>query len=327
MRTWLVTGGAGFIGSHFIRHMLKADPTLHIVNLDKLTYAGSLDNVRDLADTDRYTFVRGDILDGTLVGDLLAKHRPARIVHFAAESHVDRSIAGPAVFVQTNVAGTGALLDCAVRARDAGNAALRFVQISTDEVYGATQTGRFTEQSPLAPRSPYSASKAAADMLVMAYHTTYGLPVGIVRMANNFGPCQHPEKLIPLTITRALAHQPIPLYGDGSQVRDWVGTADSVRAIQMVAQQGADGEIYNVGGDCELTNRALAERIIAYLHDAVDSAITEALITHVADRPGHDRRYAIDHTKLTQTLGWHPTLDFDTFLRYTIDWYVTHSKK
>lgn len=309
----LVTGGCGFIGSNFVLHMLNQYPDYRITNLDALTYAGNPDNLEEVRDHPRYTFVKGDITDRRLVEPLFRQGVDA-VVHFAAESHVDRSIEDPGLFVKTNIMGTQVLLDAALK-----YGVKRFIQISTDEVYGSLEdTGLFTEQSPLSPNSPYSASKAGADLLVRAYHKTYGLPAIITRCSNNYGRFQFPEKLIPLMIIRALNDQPLPLYGDGLNVRDWLHVEDHCRAIDLVLHQGVVGEIYHIGGNQERTNLQIVQTILAELGKP------ESLITHVADRPGHDRRYALDATKIRRELGWRPVYDFETGIRQTIAWYVNH---
>lgn len=306
----LVTGGAGFIGSNFIRYLLREYPGYRVVNLDKLTYAGNLENLRDLEGNPRYHFVRGDIADRRLVDGLCAGVQA--IVNFAAESHVDRSIEDPGVFLKTNVEGTQVLLEGARK-----HAVGRFIQVSTDEVYGSLgPTGYFTEETPLAPNSPYSASKAAADLLVRAYHETYGLPAMITRCSNNYGPYQFPEKLIPLFVTNALEDKPLPLYGDGLNVRDWIHVEDHCRALDLVLHRGRPGEVYNIGGGNECTNLEITRGILEVLGKP------ESLVTFVADRPGHDRRYAIDASKIRRELGWEPRIPFAEGLRATVRWYV-----
>lgn len=315
MRKILVTGGAGFIGSNFIRYLLQTYPECQIVNLDLLTYAGNLQNLEDTRRDTRYRFVRGDIADGNLCREWVADGVEA-IVNFAAESHVDRSIADPSVFVRTNVLGTQALLEAA---RNFG--VKRFIQVSTDEVYGSLGTcGMFTEDSSLAPNSPYAASKAAADHLVHAYGKTYGLPVNITRCCNNYGPFQHPEKLIPRMITLAIDEHPLPIYGDGLYVRDWLHVWDHCRAIDLVLRQGSPQRVYNIGGNCEMTNLEIVERILAKL---VKPA---SLIRHVKDRPGHDRRYAIDAGRIRRELGWRPEYSLERGLDETVKWYLDHSE-
>lgn len=307
----LITGGAGFIGSNFVVYMLDKYTDYEIVNLDALTYAGNLDNLRGYLENPRHRFVRGRIEDGALVDSLM--DGVDAVVNFAAESHVDRSITEPQVFIQTNIAGTQVLLDAAVR-RDVK----LFYQISTDEVYGALDLGTvdtFTEDSMLQPNSPYSASKTGADLLVRAYWRTFGLPVVITRCSNNYGPRQHPEKFIPTVVNSALNDQPIPIYGDGLYVRDWIHVLDHCRAIDVVLHRGAVGEVYNIGADNEWANIDLARKILAILGKP------ESLLTSVKDRPGHDRRYAICSSKIRSLLDWRPRVDFDEGLQQTVEWY------
>ncbi|MDR1790951.1 MAG: dTDP-glucose 4,6-dehydratase [Propionibacteriaceae bacterium] len=324
MKTVLVTGGAGFIGSNFV-HYLLARYDAQIVNLDLLTYAGSLSNVKDVKDDPRLHFVQGDIRDRELVAMLFAQYDFDAVVHFAAESHVDRSIAEPEVFLTTNVIGTQVLLDAArnhwrlrpdprcCEYRDG----VRYLQVSTDEVYGALgPEGFFTETTPLSPNSPYSASKASADLVVRAYANTYALPVLITRCSNNYGPYQHPEKLIPLMISSALAGLPLPVYGDGLQIRDWLYVEDHCAAIDTVLTKGKLGEVYNIGGNNEKTNLEIVKLVLAELGK------DESLISFVPDRLGHDRRYAIDNTKITTELGWAPAHTFDAGITKTIQWYL-----
>jgi dTDP-glucose 4,6-dehydratase len=330
MTTWLVTGGAGFIGGNFVLDAVASG--VRVVNLDALTYAGNRDTLAALEGDPNYVFVHGDIGDRELVAMLLAGHRPDAIVNFAAESHVDRSIDGPAAFIQTNVVGTLALLECA---RDhwrqldgVERDGFRFLHVSTDEVYGSLgDTGAFTEETPYAPNSPYSASKAASDHLVRAFHHTYGLPVLTTNCSNNYGPFQFPEKLIPLVIQKALAGEPLPVYGDGLNVRDWLYVVDHCAAIRRVLEAGRIGETYNVGGDAEKQNIVVVRTICALLdarRPLADGRARESLITYVKDRPGHDRRYAIDASKLKRELGWQPTVDFETGMAKTVDWYLGH---
>jgi dTDP-glucose 4,6-dehydratase len=306
----LVTGGAGFIGANYIRYLLANHADDQVVNLDLLTYAGNLENLAGLEKNPRYQFVRGDISDRGLVTSLLREGIDA-VVNFAAESHVDRSIDDPASFLHTNVTGTLVLLE---GARQAG--VKRFVQISTDEVYGSLgPTGLFAEESPLQPSSPYAASKAAADLLGLSFRTTYGLPVLVTRCSNNFGPYQFPEKVIPLFVTNLLQDQPVPLYGDGMNVRDWIHVEDHCAAVDAVLRGGTPGEVYNIGSRCERTNRELTEIILRELGKP------PSLIRHVTDRLGHDRRYAMDPSKIERELGWRPRHDFVPALRATIEWY------
>jgi dTDP-glucose 4,6-dehydratase len=303
----VVTGGAGFIGSNFVRYMLRRYDDLEVVNLDKLTYAGNLDNLRDVEGDARYTFVKGDICDAVVVRAALQD--ADAVVNFAAETHVDRSISGPQDFISTDVLGTHTLLE-AVRELEIA----RYVQISTDEVYGSTETGSFTEESDLAPSSPYSASKAGADLLVLAYHRTFGTPVLITRSSNNYGPWQYPEKIIPLFITNAIDEQSLPVYGDGLNVRDWLYVDDNCAGIDAVLRKGTLGEAYNIGGGNEVENLTLTRRILELLGRSPE------LIRYVTDRPGHDRRYSIDCGKL-RALGWSPETPFAAGLERTVSWY------
>ncbi len=307
----LVTGGAGFIGSNFVQYILEKYPDYEVVNLDALTYAGNLDNLKEVKSSPRYRFIQGRIEDGNLVDKLMAGIDT--VINFAAESHVDRSILEPQVFINTNVLGTQVLLDAALRHK-----AKLFYQISTDEVYGALRLGtkkRFTEGSPLRPNSPYSASKTSADLLVRAYYHTYGLPVVISRCSNNYGPKQHPEKFIPTVILSALHNNPVPIYGDGLYIRDWIHVIDHCRAIDLIMHQGKIDEIYNIGADNEWANIDLARKILQILGKS------ESLLTSVKDRPGHDRRYAIDSAKLRRELGWEPSIPFDRGLAETVHCY------
>ncbi len=309
----LVTGGAGFIGSNFIRYFLHQYPNDHIVNLDSLTYAGNLLNLDDIALYPNYTFVHGDITDRELINTLFRKGIDA-VINFAAESHVDRSIQNPGVFIKTNVEGTQVLLEAARVYKVS-----KFVQVSTDEVYGSLgPTGLFTEETPLAPNSPYSASKAGADLLVRAYHETYGLPVNITRCSNNYGPYQFPEKLIPLMILNALSDKKLPVYGDGLNVRDWLHVEDHCTAIDLVLRKGRNGEIYNIGGNNEKSNLEIVKTILKELNKP------ESLIEFVEDRLGHDRRYAINAEKVKNELGWRPSYQFEGGIKKTIQWYVSN---
>ena len=326
--TWLVTGGAGFIGGNFVLEAIasgKAD----IVNLDALTYAGNLDTLSDLSEDERHQFVHGDIGDRELVDRLLLEHQPDAVVNFAAQSHVDRSIDGPAEFIQTNVVGTLALLESVLaywrQREEPRKSDFRFLHISTDEVYGSLgDQGKFLETTPYAPNSPYSASKAASDHLVRAFHHTYGLPVLTTNCSNNYGPYQFPEKLIPLIILKALSEDPLPIYGDGLNVRDWLYVTDHCQAISRVLASGRIGEVYNVGGDAELTNIEVVKTICGILDELKPrrQGQYQDLITHVADRPGHDRRYAIDASKLQGELGWQAQESFATGINKTIQWYL-----
>jgi dTDP-glucose 4,6-dehydratase len=314
-RRVLVTGGMGFIGSNFIHYWLDRHPKDVLVNYDLVTYAGNPANHERTASNPRYLFVRGDISDGKLVRQVLREEGITTIVHFAAESHVDRSIEDPGVFVRTNVLGTQVLLEAA---REHG--IQQFVHVSTDEVYGSLgETGYFTEQTPLSPNSPYSASKAGSDLLARAYFHTFGMPVMITRCSNNYGPYQHPEKLIPLAITNAISDRPIPLYGSGLHIRDWLYVQDHCSAIECVIERGVSGEVYNVGGHNEHTNVDVLRRILAELGKPL------SLITPVKDRPGHDARYAIDSSKIVRELQWQPSKTFDQGLRDTVDWYQANS--
>jgi dTDP-glucose 4,6-dehydratase len=309
--TILVTGGCGFIGSCFVLQQMQQYPDIHLINLDALTYAGNPDNVKEVAGDPRYTFVQADVADRPAVETVFAQHHPTLVVHFAAESHVDRSIDGPDVFVRTNVLGTQVMLDVARRQwqEDVCMDTARFLYISTDEVYGdlpIESTEKFTESSPIKPSSPYSVSKAAGDLMAQAYHRTYGMPTLITRSSNNYGPRQYPEKLIPLTIKKALAGEPIPVYGDGLNVRDWLYVEDNCHAIDAVLHKGMPGQIYNVGGDNELSNIDLIHLLLHALAQQTGKPEEDytKLITFVPDRPGHDRRYALDSRKLHAQLGW-----------------------
>lgn len=307
----LVTGGAGFIGSNFVHYMLDRYPSYQIINLDALTYAGNLENLRSIQENSNYTFIKGDITNSEFVNSLFEQGVDT-VVHFAAESHVDRSILEPEVFVKTNVLGTQVLLEAA-RKYDIK----KFVHVSTDEVYGTLgETGLFTEETPLSPNSPYSASKAGSDLLVRSYHETFGLPVNITRCSNNYGPYQFPEKLIPLMIANALNDKPLPIYGDGLNIRDWLYVEDHCSAIDLVLHKGINGEVYNIGGNNERTNIQIVQTILRELGKP------ESLIQYVKDRLGHDRRYGIDATKIANELGWEPKHNFETGIHETIRWYL-----
>lgn len=306
----LVTGGAGFIGSNFIRHIRQEHPDWEITNLDKLTYAGNLENLKDIQDQPDYHFVKGDIADRKLVDKLLSQGFDV-IVNFAAESHVDRSILDASPFIETNVKGTQVLLEGAKN-----HGIQRFIQVSTDEVYGSINSGCFTEESTLSPNSPYSASKAAADLLCRAYFKTHHLPAIITRCTNNFGPYQFPEKLIPLAVTNALENKPVPVYGDGLNIRDWIFVADHCRALDAVIQKGQPGEIYNIGGGNEKTNLELIRKLLKLLDKP------QSLIQFVTDRPAHDRRYALDCARIATELGWKPAYSFEKALSATVEWYL-----
>ncbi|ORL63671.1 dTDP-glucose 4,6-dehydratase [Pseudomonas putida] len=330
--TILVTGGAGFIGANFVLDWVSQSGET-IVNLDKLTYAGNLRNLASLEGNPQHVFVHGDIGDGPLVQRLLAEHRPRAVLNFAAESHVDRSIHGPQAFVETNVVGTFQLLE-AVRGYwhgldEAARAAFRFLHVSTDEVYGSLKAGEpaFTETHQYQPNSPYSASKAASDHLVRSYHHTYGLPVLTTNCSNNYGPLHFPEKLIPLMIVNALAGKPLPVYGDGQQIRDWLYVKDHCSAIRRVLEAGQVGEVYNVGGWNEMPNLGIVHRVCALLDELrprADGQPYASQISFVTDRPGHDRRYAIDARKLERELGWKPAETFETGIRKTVTWYLAN---
>jgi dTDP-glucose 4,6-dehydratase len=320
----LVTGGLGFIGSNLVHYILKNHPDYTVINLDAVTYAGHPENLQDVASHPRYRFVKGKIEDRSLVDRIVSGQLYGSIhgiINLAAETHVDRSIHDPAVFVHTNILGTQVLLEAAFTqaqksAGQSGASAMRFVQVSTDEVYGSLgPTGYFTEETPLAPNSPYSASKTAADLLCRAYFHTYGLPVMITRCSNNYGPYQHPEKLIPLFITNALQDKPVPVYGDGLNVRDWLHVEDHCQAIDLVFHRGRPGEVYNIGGNNERQNIEITKLILSQLGKP------ESLIKYVTDRPGHDRRYAIDSSKIQRELGWEPAHTFETGIKETVKWY------
>lgn len=331
MKTMLVTGGAGFIGSNFIHYMLKKH-RLHILNIDKLTYAGNLENLKDIENHPDYTFMQIDICDKDEIYRVFKEYDVQYVVNFAAESHVDRSISEPDIFIRTNVSGTVNLLNASKNAWQIGENLYRkdskFVQVSTDEVYGSLKPDDppFTEKTNLDPRSPYSASKAAADFMVNAWASTYGLPVNITRCSNNYGPFQFPEKLIPLIINNALNHKELPVYGDGLQVRDWLYVQDHCSAIELVLCKGKPKETYNIGGGNEHTNLSLIQNILKYLQKNADPSINEGLIRHVKDRKGHDRRYGIDANKVVKELGWRAETSFETGLAKTIDWYLSNKK-
>ncbi len=333
MKNVLVTGGAGFIGSNFVHFLLAVEPEVVIVNLDALTYAGSLENLKGLPDPARHLFVQGDILDRTLIDRLLRQHQIDTLVHFAAETHVDRSILGPAQFIQTNIVGTFTLLE-AVRQywldeKALPFASVRFHHVSTDEVYGmlAPHEPAWTEEIPYAPNSPYAAAKAASDHLVRAYHHTYGLPITITNCSNNYGPRQFPEKLIPLMLSNALAGKPLPIYGDGQQIRDWLYVTDHCEAIWRVVKHAPVGETYNIGGGNQPTNLELVHTLCRILDDRAPQSPYKphaSLIQFVADRLGHDRRYAMDITKIGAELGWEPREWLESGLQKTVDWYLAN---
>ena len=331
MHSMLVTGGAGFIGSNFIHYVLKQDPTLQIVNLDALTYAGNLYNLDDLPDRSRYAFIQGNITDRALISSILNGHQVDTIVHFAAETHVDRSIEGAELFLETNINGTYCLLESARNylSQSNQNFPFRFHHISTDEVFGslAQMDPPFTETTPYAPNSPYAASKAASDHLVRAFHHTYYLPVTISNCSNNYGPYQFPEKLIPLTIINALKGKPLPIYGDGQQIRDWLYVEDHCSAIFRILQTGLPGETYNIGGNNQPTNLEIVNTICSILDELAPGPNPyQTLIKFVPDRPGHDRRYAMDIRKIRNSLGWAPGCDLQAGLKRTVQWYLQHSQ-
>lgn len=329
MKNILITGGAGFIGTNFVKHMLSTYD-YNIVNLDALTYAGNLENLRDIENNEKYTFIKGDIADVQLVDEIFMKYEIDTVVNFAAESHVDRSIENPEIFLMTNVRGTQVLLDAAkkhwkVNPHDKYcrefKEGVKYLQVSTDEVYGTLgKTGMFTETTPLAPNSPYSASKTSADLFVRAYHETFGMPVNITRCSNNYGPYQFPEKLIPLMINNCLKGQQLPVYGDGMQIRDWLHVKDHCTGIDTVLHKGRIGEVYNIGGNNEKANIEIVKLIIENLGKS------EEIIKYVQDRPGHDRRYAIDNTKITTELGWTPSYTFEQGIKETIEWYLNNQE-
>ncbi len=312
MKNILVTGGAGFIGSNFINYILNNRDDINIVNIDKLTYAGNLENLSGVENLPNYNFVKGDICNSELIDYIIRSFNIEYIINFAAESHVDRSILGSEVFFRTNVIGTNVLLEAAKR-----HGIKKFIQVSTDEVYGSLgKTGKFTEQTPLSPNSPYSSSKASADMMALAFHHTYGTPVVVTRCSNNYGPYQFPEKLIPLMIINTLNNKKLPVYGDGLNVRDWIYVLDHNKAIEKVFDEGKPGEVYNIGADHEMTNIEIVKLILKELNK------DESLIEYVKDRPGHDRRYAIDSSKIQTELGWKPEFNFEEAIVQTIRWYL-----
>jgi len=329
MKKIMVTGGAGFIGSNFVKLMLKKHPDYKIVNVDALTYAGNLENLKDISDNENYTFIKADIRDRNKMDEIFSTYEIDTVVNFAAESHVDRSIEEPEIFLTNNVIGTQVLLDTAKKHWKTNpddkycrkyKEGVKFLQISTDEVYGELgKTGLFVETMPLLPNSPYSASKASADLIVRAYNKTFGLPVNITRCSNNYGPYQFPEKLIPLMINNCLKEKDLPVYGDGMQIRDWLHVYDHCQAVDVVLHKGLDGEVYNIGGNNEKANIEIVKLIIKILGKS------ESLIKFVKDRPGHDRRYAIDNTKITTQLGWKPEYTFEEGIKETIQWYLDNT--
>lgn len=329
MKNILVTGGAGFIGSNFVKHML-ATYDYNIINIDSLTYAGNLENLKDVENNPKYTFVKADIRDREALDKIFAEYQIDTVVNFAAESHVDRSIVDPEIFLSTNVLGTQALLDTAKKYWKVNpddkhcrlfKEGVKYLQVSTDEVYGTLgKEGMFTETTPLAPNSPYSASKTSADLVVRAYHETFGMPINITRCSNNYGPYQFPEKLIPLMINNCLHNKELPVYGDGMQIRDWLHVKDHCTGIDTVLHKGKIGEVYNIGGNNEKANIEIVKLIIKNLEKS------EGLIKYVQDRPGHDRRYAIDNTKITTELGWKPSYTFEQGIKETIEWYLANEE-
>ncbi len=327
MKTYLVTGGAGFIGSNFVIYMLNKYDDVKIINVDKLTYAGNLENLKSVENNPRYSFVQADICDREAISKIFRENEVDYVVNFAAESHVDRSITNPEIFVQTNVLGTVNMLQCAKEAWQTGDdeykAGVKYLQVSTDEVYGSLGAeGFFMETTPLDPHSPYSSSKASADFFVKAFHDTYKFPINITRCSNNYGPYQFPEKLIPLIMNNTLAHKELPVYGDGMQVRDWLYVEDHCKAIDMVVRNGVDGEVYNVGGHNERPNIFIVKTIIEYIKENVDPEVGEHMIKYVTDRKGHDRRYGIDPTKIKDALGWYPETTFEVGIKKTLKWYL-----
>ena len=329
--TIIVTGGAGFIGSNFVIYMLNKYSDVKIINVDKLTYAGNLENLKSVENNPNYVFVQADICDKEAIQGLFDQYDIDYVVNFAAESHVDRSITNPEIFVQTNVLGTVNLLNIAKNAWAVGDDqykdGVKFMQVSTDEVYGSLGAeGFFMETTPLDPHSPYSSSKASADLFVKAYSDTYKMPVNITRCSNNYGPYQFPEKLIPLMINNTLQHKELPIYGDGMQIRDWLYVEDHCKAIDMVVRGGKLGEVYNVGGHNERPNIVIVKTILEYVKENVDPAVGEHMMKHVADRKGHDRRYGIDPEKIKRDLGWYPETTFEVGIQKTIQWYLNHKE-
>ena len=332
MENIIVTGGAGFIGSNFIRYILNKNRNVRIINIDKLTYAGNLENLQGLENNHRYVFKKADICDKDAIKEILEEYEVNAIINFAAESHVDRSIKNPTEFINTNINGTQNLLDIAKRAWEVGEddykKGTKFIQVSTDEVYGSLSLDDdcFKETTPLDPHSPYSASKASADLMVKAYYDTYRFPACITRCSNNYGPFQFPEKFIPLIINNCLKHKGIPVYGDGSNIRDWLYVEDHCAAIYKVLENGRCGQVYNIGGHNERTNMQIVNIIIKYLHDHVDNEINEKLIRNVKDRKGHDKRYGINPEKIYSELGWIPKTTFEDGIVKTIEWYLENKE-
>lgn len=330
MKTYLVTGGAGFIGSNFIHYMFKKYSDIKIINLDKLTYAGNLENLKEVENNPNYTFIQADICHKEIVEKIFKENDIDFVVNFAAESHVDRSIKEPEVFAKTNILGTVILLNAAKNAwetQEGFKPGKKYLQVSTDEVYGSLGAeGYFTEKTPLDPHSPYSSSKTSADLMVKAYYDTYKMPINITRCSNNYGPYQFPEKLIPLIINNCLNKKPLPVYGDGMNIRDWLYVDDHCKAIDMVLNNGILGEVYNIGGHNERTNIHIVKTIINHLNKNIDSSITENLIKYVEDRKGHDRRYGIDPQKIKDELGWYPETAFEVGIEKTIRWYLDNKE-
>ena len=331
MKNVIVTGGAGFIGSNFILYELEKDPNIFIVNVDKLTYAGNLENLKAVENDPRYVFRQLDICDAEGIAKLFDEFDIDTVINFAAESHVDRSIEDPMVFIRTNILGTATLLNIAKDKWSDGKGGfkegVRYLQVSTDEVYGSLgPEGYFREDTPLDPHSPYSASKASADLIVKSYYDTFKMPVNITRCSNNYGPYQFPEKLIPLMINNCLNHKSLPVYGDGLQIRDWLYVEDHCKAIDMVVRDGVVGQVYNIGGHNERTNLFIVNSVISYIHDHKDESVDESLIKHVTDRKGHDRRYGIDPQKIKDALGWYPETPFEKGIVRTIEWYLDNDE-
>jgi dTDP-glucose 4,6-dehydratase len=330
LKTYLVTGGAGFIGSNFVIYMLSKYSDIKVINLDKLTYAGNLENLKSIESNPNYIFVQGDICDKDIVNGLFEKYDIDYVVHFAAESHVDRSIREPELFAMTNIIGTVNLLNAAKNSwetKDGWKQEKKYLQVSTDEVYGSLgDTGYFMETTPLDPHSPYASSKTGADLMVKAYSDTFKMPINITRCSNNYGAYQFPEKLIPLLINNCLNHKDLPVYGDGLNVRDWLYVEDHCKAIDMVINSGRLGEVYNIGGHNERTNMQIVKTVIDYININVDKEVTENLIKYVEDRKGHDKRYGIDPTKIKEELGWYPETAFEVGIEKTIKWYLDNEE-
>lgn len=330
VKTYLVTGGAGFIGSNFIQYLLKSYDNIKVINLDGLTYAGNLENLKSIQKHPNYEFIQGNICDKEKVLSIFKEYDIEYVINFAAESHVDRSILEPEIFAKTNILGTVNLLNAAKNTWETTAGFIngkKFIQISTDEVYGSLgETGYFTEETPIKPHSPYSASKASADMLALAYFDTFGMPINITRCSNNYGPFQFPEKLIPLIIFNCMEQKPIPVYGDGLNIRDWIYVEDHCSGIDSVASHGRTGEVYNIGGSNEKTNLEIVKTIIEFIKSNYDGTVGEHLIKYVQDRKGHDRRYAIDASKLKRELGWYPKTPFHEGIRKTVQWYFENQE-